>query len=281
MLVTSFWSLNELSSQIERQWGLQNFQTLWQTPVYRTIALRTVGMAAAVTVTDLILAFPLAYYAARMATPADADDPAARGRHAAVVELPRPGLRVEDHHGRATGRSSALLGVLGHPSQHLGEQLGGLDHVQLPVAAVRHPADLRGARAPALVPARGVERPRRASVADVPAGRASRSSFPGIVAASIFTFSLTLGDYITPTLVGKAFFIGNVIYNLVGVGEQPAVRGRVRDGAGRHHGHLPVARAAARRVRGAVGGRMESRLARFLIKVRDRSSRCSSCTCRS
>jgi putative spermidine/putrescine transport system permease protein len=41
--------------------------------------------------------------------------------------------------------------------------------------------------------------------------------FPGLVAASIFTFSLTLGDYITPVLVGKAFFIGNSIYNLVGL----------------------------------------------------------------
>ena len=40
---------------------------------------------------------------------------------------------------------------------------------------------------------------------------------PGLVAASIFTFSLTLGDYITPVLVGKAFFIGNTIYNLVGL----------------------------------------------------------------
>jgi len=41
--------------------------------------------------------------------------------------------------------------------------------------------------------------------------------FPGLVAASIFTFSLTLGDYITPTLVGKGFFLGNTIYNLVGL----------------------------------------------------------------
>jgi putative spermidine/putrescine transport system permease protein len=40
---------------------------------------------------------------------------------------------------------------------------------------------------------------------------------PGLVAASIFTFSLTLGDYITPIYVGKAFFIGNAIYNLVGL----------------------------------------------------------------
>ena len=68
--------------------------------------------------------------------------------------------------------------------------------------------------------------------------------FPGLVAASIFTFSLTLGDYITPIYVGKAYFIGNAIYNLVGLAEQPAARGGVRDGPRRDHGDLPHARAA-------------------------------------
>ena len=55
---------------------------------------------------------------------------------------------------------------------------------------------------------------------------------PGVVAGSIFTFSLTLGDYITPTLVGGAGsdFIGNVVYRSVGIAEQRAVRGGVRDG---------------------------------------------------
>ena len=37
-------------------------------------------------------------------------------------------------------------------------------------------------------------------------------AFPALVAGSIFTFSLTLGDYITPDLVSDAKFIGNVIY---------------------------------------------------------------------
>src|SRR3712207_7282721 len=41
--------------------GFQNFQTLWEGDVYRTIVLRTVGIAAAVTVTDAILAFPIAF----------------------------------------------------------------------------------------------------------------------------------------------------------------------------------------------------------------------------
>jgi len=44
-------------------------------------------------------------------------------------------------------------------------------------------------------------------------------ALPGIVAGSIFTFSLTLGDYITPLLVGgtSATFIGNVIYSNIGI----------------------------------------------------------------
>jgi putative spermidine/putrescine transport system permease protein len=42
-------------------------------------------------------------------------------------------------------------------------------------------------------------------------------AFPGLVAGSIFTFSLTLGDYITPTLFSGEQFIGNVVYGHVGV----------------------------------------------------------------
>jgi putative spermidine/putrescine transport system permease protein len=44
-------------------------------------------------------------------------------------------------------------------------------------------------------------------------------ALPGIVAGSIFTFALTLGDFITPILIGGAgsSFIGNVIYSNIGV----------------------------------------------------------------
>jgi putative spermidine/putrescine transport system permease protein len=44
-------------------------------------------------------------------------------------------------------------------------------------------------------------------------------AMPGVVAGSIFTFSLTLGDYITPILVGGAgsSFIGNVVYSNIGI----------------------------------------------------------------
>jgi len=81
---------------------------------------------------------------------------------------------------------------------------------------------------------------------------------PGLAAGSIFTFSLTLGDFITPTLVGGAGsdFIGNVVYRSVGVSQRRALRRGVRGRARRRHGHLPPARAAPRRLRGAVTRRL-------------------------
>ena len=54
----ALWRVDVFTSEIVRQWGLQNFQTLWQNDVYRTITLRTVGLAAAVTVTDIVLCVP-------------------------------------------------------------------------------------------------------------------------------------------------------------------------------------------------------------------------------
>ena len=54
-------------------------------------------------------------------------------------------------------------------------------------------------------------------------------AFPAVVAGSIFTFSLTLGDYITPQIVSSTQFIGNVIYANVGVAEQPAAGRGLRD----------------------------------------------------
>ena len=77
---------------------------------------------------------------------------------------------------------------------------------------------LRRARADPRLAARGLRRPRRARLAHAAQRASCRWRCPGIVAGSIFTFSLTLGDFITPLLVGGANsqFIGNVIYSNLG-----------------------------------------------------------------
>ncbi len=69
LFAAAFWHLNELSGEIERGFSLENFETLINEPVYRDITFRTIGVAALVTVTDAILAFPIAFYMAKIASP--------------------------------------------------------------------------------------------------------------------------------------------------------------------------------------------------------------------
>ncbi len=68
ILITSFWSVNALSGELEKTFTLDNFQTIVEEPVYRTIAGRTIAIAALVTITDALLAFPIAFYMAKVAS---------------------------------------------------------------------------------------------------------------------------------------------------------------------------------------------------------------------
>ena len=67
LFISAFWSVDDFTGKIVHSWSIDSFRTLVDDPTYRTIALRTIGIAAAVTVTDAILAIPFAYYAARLA----------------------------------------------------------------------------------------------------------------------------------------------------------------------------------------------------------------------
>ena len=69
LLITAFWQINPFTTNIERVWTLDNFQAIFTSPAYRGIIARTVGIAAAVTVTDAVIAFPFAYFMARIASP--------------------------------------------------------------------------------------------------------------------------------------------------------------------------------------------------------------------
>ncbi len=214
LLVTSFWRLDVLTSQIEHSWGLQNYQTLVRDSVYRTIVLRTVGMAAAVTVTDLVLAFPIAYYMVRLATP--------RVRSLLLLAVVMPlwsNYLVRMFSWKIiTAGNGPLESLLGLVGIHVGLAASNwavwltfcylwLPFAILPVYAAleRLPSSLLEASSD--LGASGWMTFRRVVLPTI---------FPGLVAASIFTFSLTLGDYITPITVGNGFFIGNAIYNLVG-----------------------------------------------------------------
>src|SRR4051794_25212869 len=69
LLIAAFWSVDALSGELIKGFTFDNFKELWTTDVYRTVAVRTVGIAAAVTLTDALLAFPIAFYMAKVASP--------------------------------------------------------------------------------------------------------------------------------------------------------------------------------------------------------------------
>jgi len=68
LLVASFWSVSALTGEISQTFTFDNFNTIFTEPVYRTIAWRTVRVAGLVTITDAVLAFPIAFYMAKMAS---------------------------------------------------------------------------------------------------------------------------------------------------------------------------------------------------------------------
>src|SRR6202030_3390672 len=69
MLLTAFWSTDTFTGNIVKQFTLQNFKDVFGDPVYRTIALRSLGVAALVTVVDAVLAYPMAFFMAKVARP--------------------------------------------------------------------------------------------------------------------------------------------------------------------------------------------------------------------
>jgi putative spermidine/putrescine transport system permease protein len=216
LFVSAFWRVDPFTSVIVHHWGFQNFKTLVDDPVYRIITLRTIGIAAAVTATDVALAFPVAYYAARLAS--------TRARRALLVALVLPlwsSYLVRVFAWRIIVSSGGLLSWM---AAKVG--LGSIDigfsnwavwitfcYLWLPFVALPIYAALER------VPSSYLE-------ASSDLGGKGWVTFrrivwplalPGVVAGSIFSFSLTLGDYIAPTLVGNTRFIGNVIYDNVGV----------------------------------------------------------------
>ena len=69
LFVAAFWRLDPFTAEVIHDYSFSNFRTLWDADVCPTIALRTIGIAAAVTVIDAVLAFPIAFYMAKVASP--------------------------------------------------------------------------------------------------------------------------------------------------------------------------------------------------------------------
>ena len=223
LFVSSFWTVDPFTSLTVHNWTLENYRELWNSSVYRHVALRTISIAAAVTITDAIIAFPFAYFMARVASSR------VRALLFVLVLLPLwASYLARVYSWRLILNSDGLLNwslhKLGLPSANIAYTNTAMwivfSYVWLPFMILPVYASLER------IPHSYIEASRDLGAKGF---RTLRSvilplALPGIVAGSIFTFSLTLGDYITPVLIGGASsqFIGNVVYDSVnGAGNLP------------------------------------------------------------
>jgi putative spermidine/putrescine transport system permease protein len=218
LLITAFWTIDTFTTQIVQVWNLDNFRIILTDQTYYRIIGRTVGLAALVTVTDIVLAFPLAYYMARVASRR------VQTLLFAAVLLPLwasylarlySWVLILNH----SGLLNWSLQSVGLPPANIGYTNVAMwlvfSYIWLPFMIVPAYAALERVPDSLLEAAADLGAHQWRAVRDV----VLPLVVPGIAAGSIFTFSLTLGDYITPILVGGASsqFIGNVVYNNIGI----------------------------------------------------------------
>ncbi|HSW08525.1 ABC transporter permease [Aquabacterium sp.] len=224
LLANAFFGLDDFTGQVVREFTLKNFVALTE-GANIDVALRTIIMAAAVTLASIVLAFPLAYYMARHARGA--------GKAALYLAVMLPlwssylvrlyawklllakegavsWLAAEVHLSWAL---EALLSLPGIGGQSLSFSTLGtfIVFVYLWLPFMVLPIQAAIERIPgSLIEASG----------DLGAGPSTTLrrvilplAMPGIAAGSIFTFSLTLGDYIVPQVIGDStMYIGQVVY---------------------------------------------------------------------
>jgi putative spermidine/putrescine transport system permease protein len=208
LLITAFWTVDPLSGEVIKGFSLENFETLVNEPVYRDIVWRTVRTAALVTVTDAVIAFPIAFYMAKVAN--------RRGKAILVVAVLMPlwsSYLVKILSWRTMLSQDGVINWALSPLGLHGPGYG-LTAIWLVMSYLWLPYMILPIFA-------GLERiPDSLISASEDLGAAPFTTFrrvilplafPAVVAGSIFTFSLTLGDYITPRLVSNSQFIGNVI----------------------------------------------------------------------
>lgn len=214
LLVTAFWSVDSFTGQITTEWTLDNIITVLTGSLYQTVTLRTIGVALLVTIIDVALALPIAFYMAKVASP--------RARRILVIAVLMPlwaSYLVKAYAWRSVLSQDGILEWLvsplglstpgyGLPATVITLSYLWLPYVILPIYAglervpdslLEASADLGGKAWPTI---RHVVLP---------------LAMPAIIAGTVFAFSLSLGDYITVNIVGGANqMLGNLVYTNVG-----------------------------------------------------------------
>jgi putative spermidine/putrescine transport system permease protein len=228
LLINSFYYLEEFTGLVVREFTLRTYGQLFS-PANREIFLRTATMAAAVTVVDALIAFPLAYYIAKFASP--------RLKTWLIIAVTIPLWSSYLVRVYAWKLILAKEGILSWFINLLGldgalnwllsfDSIGGsslalspigmfivFTYIWLPYMIIPIQTALER------VPGSLVE---ASSDLGAKPFQTFRNvilplAFPGVVAGSIFTFSLTLGDFIVPLTLGNSkFFIGQAVYSYQG-----------------------------------------------------------------
>jgi putative spermidine/putrescine transport system permease protein len=214
LLVTAFWSVDSFTGEIQTQFTLDNIVTVVTGSLYQTVTLRTVGVALAVTLIDVVLALPIAFYMAKVASP--------RVQRILVIAVLTPlwaSYLVKAYAWRSVLSQDGILEWilapfgLHTPGYGLTATIITLSYLWLPYVILPIFAGLER------VPDSLLE-----ASADL-GGRTWRTlalvvwplTLPAIIAGTIFSFALSLGDYITVNIVGGANqMLGNLVYTNVG-----------------------------------------------------------------
>ncbi len=214
LLVTAFWTVDSFTGEISQEWTLDNIITVLTGSLYQTVTLRTLGVALLVTLIDVALALPIAFFMAKVATP--------RMQRILVIAVLTPlwaSYLVKAYAWRSVLSQDGILEWLvapfggstpgyGLPATIITLSYLWLPYVILPIYAglervpdslLEASADLGGRTWPTI----------RLVVFPL--------VLPAIIAGTIFSFALSLGDYITVNIVGGANqMLGNLVYTNVG-----------------------------------------------------------------
>lgn len=214
LLLTAFWTVDSFTGDIRHEWTIENFVKIVSDATYLAVTFRTVSVAVLVTVIDIAIALPLAFYMSKVASP--------RMQRFLVISITLPlwsSYLVKAYSWRSVLSEGGILDWLlapfggSSPGYGLEGTVVTLAYLWLPFVVL-----------PIYTALQRVPNSLLEASADLGAGswRTIRSVVvplitPGIIAGSIFSFSLTLGDYIAVKIVGGATqTLGTLIYTNVG-----------------------------------------------------------------
>lgn len=211
LLLSALWSVNGFTGAVEQIYTIGNLQQLFIDPLYGEVALRTILVALGVTVIDALIAIPVALFMAKVASP--------RARIVLLIAVTTPlwaSYLVKAYAWRILLAPNGPLSFItgGYtPGYGLSATVITLAYLWLPYMVI--PVFAGFDRVPGSLFEASYD-------LGASTWRTLRSVvlplvFPAVAAGSIFTFSLTLGDFIIPQIVGNGrLFIGQVVYTQQG-----------------------------------------------------------------